>query len=318
MSSRRLTRLGLLVALGLILNLVERQLPPILPMPGVRLGLANLATLLALALDGPGGALAVWLLRFGLASLFGGTLLGPGFLVGAAGGLAAWLVMAAASRSSRWGTLGVSLAGAVAHHLGQLGAAAAITARAEVLSLLSLMLAVALPVGFLTGLAAGLILSRLLEAGVISRVPGWLGPAGGGKNGPPGQAPVQSPVWLGPVRRADLALAGLVAAVALAAWLGGSPGGGQALTAEVTVAGRVVMELDLQEDAVYPLEGEGFKMLVQVQDGAVRVAESDCEEQICVLTGWVRSRGGLIVCAPNRVVVLLRGGGDSGPDVILR
>lgn len=297
---RRLTRLSLLVALGLIIHLVERQIPPPVPVPGVRLGLANTVTLVALAMEGPGAAFAVWFVRFVLAGTFGGGLFGPGFLVGGAGGLAAWAVMAWVGGRGRFGAPGVSVAGAVAHHLGQLAAAACLTATPAVLLLLPALVGLGAPVGFLTGTAVQILIRRL--SGVVEGL--RAGAMAGGQ-----------------IRLPDLSLTAgvLVLALLLAGarhvvpdHSDGPPG------AEVTRAGRVVMRLDLKQDGTFPLSADGGQMLIQVSGGAVRVLESDCPDKVCVLTGWVRSSGDLIVCAPYRVVVRITGTAAGQPDVILR
>lgn len=299
---RRLSRLGLLIAGGIILALLERQFPPPAPVPGVRWGLANSATLAALALEGPGGAFAVWALRFVLVSLLSGSLAGPAFYVGGLGGLLAWLAMAALSRQGRPGALGVSIGGAAAHHVGQVAAAAAVTATPGVFLLLPPLLVLAVPVGLLTGYLVALLLRRLQSAGVVPAGVPWLA---------------------GPrlFRRADLvmvgaALAGAALFLGAARWM--PAGGPEPARAVVSVGGSPVMTLDLAKDGIYPVEPLGGRMLVEVSGGAVRVLESDCPDQVCVLTGWVRRPGEMIVCVPNRVVVQVTGAAEPGPDAILR
>ncbi|HWI60355.1 MAG TPA: Gx transporter family protein, partial [Symbiobacteriaceae bacterium] len=238
---------------------------------------------------------AVWGARFLLAGIVGGGLFSPGFLVGGAGGLAAWAAMAGFARWGRFGTPGISVAGAVAHHLGQLGAAAVLTATPEVLFLLPALVGLGAPVGFLTGTAVDLLLRRLSSV---------LG--GGG-----GAAAAKS-------RRPDLVLTGAVLVLALVLALA-RPTPEAATAVEVTLAGRVLTRLDLTENGEFPVETAEGHLIVQVRAGAVRVLEADCPDQICVLTGWVRSPGGMIVCAPYRVVVRITGSPALGqPDVILR
>lgn len=301
---RRLTRLGLLVAVGLMLSLLERQLPPPAPVPGVRWGLANAATLVALALEGPGGAFIVWALRFLLVSLFSGSFFAPAFFVGGTGGVLAWAAMVGLSRRGMLSVAGLSMTGAVAHHLGQVAAAAVVTATPGVILLLPPLLLLAVPVGLLTGFLVDLLLRRLRLAGVPmpAAARGWLG-------GPRS------------IRRIDLAMAGALcaAAVLLMAPRWWSPLTGQSsATAEVTVAGEKVLRVDLSRDGLYPIAAQGGALVAEVAEGAVRVREADCPDQVCVLTGWVRRPGDLVVCAPLRVVVRVTGGRDSGPDVILR
>ena len=302
-SVRRLARLGLLIAIGLALALLERQLPPPAPIPGVKWGLANAATLAALALFGPGAAFLVWALRFLLVSLLSGGLFGPAFLVGGAGGLLAWGAMAALSRQRWVGLAGVSVAGAVAHHVGQVAAAALVTATPWVLLLLPPLLLLAPPVGLLTGTLVGLLLRRLRAAGVVDGVRyGWCA------------APRV-------IRRPDLLVAAAACMLALLlvggrSWL---PSLAQTPTvAVVSVSGSPLMRLDLRQEGSYEVEANGGHMVVEVAEGAVRVRESDCPDQICVLTGWISRPGDLAVCVPYQVVVQVQGVSDGGPDAILR
>ncbi|HHV62586.1 MAG TPA: NusG domain II-containing protein [Firmicutes bacterium] len=58
----------------------------------------------------------------------------------------------------------------------------------------------------------------------------------------------------------------------------------------------------------------GYELL-EIQDGKVRIAESNCPEQVCVRTGWISRPGQSIICVPNRVMVYIDGSGD-GVDVV--
>ena len=101
------TLLAFLVVLGILLHRVEELLP--LPTPWIKLGLANIMTMIALVFLGAGAAFTVTLLRIFLGSLLGGTFLGPTFFLSLAGGLAAWAVMALVYQ--RKNAVGVSLVG---------------------------------------------------------------------------------------------------------------------------------------------------------------------------------------------------------------
>ncbi|NIQ97346.1 MAG: Gx transporter family protein, partial [Desulfuromonadales bacterium] len=109
--------MALLVALGVVLHRVEALLP--LPSPWIKLGLANIMTLLAVVYLGFRDALVVTALRVVLGSLLGGTFLGPTFFLSFAGGMAATGVMAGMYRlgARRFSLVGVSVAAAVAHTL---------------------------------------------------------------------------------------------------------------------------------------------------------------------------------------------------------
>jgi hypothetical protein len=48
-------------------------------------------------------------------------------------------------------------------------------------------------------------------------------------------------------------------------------------------------------------------MKIEIRNGAIRVAESDCPRVICKQAGWVRTPGRMITCVPNRVLIQLKG-----------
>lgn len=162
---QRMTRLALLVALALILHAVEGMIPAPLPVPGAKLGLANIATLIVIVLSGPGDALLVVALRTFLASLLSGRL--SSFAFSIVGGVLATLVMSMAYRQFRHvlGLSGISILGAVAHNIGQLLVACIILGTPAVFSYLPLLLITGVATGFFVGLTAGYALKHLLPGG---------------------------------------------------------------------------------------------------------------------------------------------------------
>ena len=112
---RRMAVIALLVGLGVVLHRLEALLP--LPTPWVKLGLANIMTLIALVFLGFRAALEVTLLRVLLGSVLGGTFLSPTFFLSLAGGLASVTVMGILYRGGRkiFSLVGISVAAAYAH-----------------------------------------------------------------------------------------------------------------------------------------------------------------------------------------------------------
>ncbi len=153
----KMTNLAVLVTFAVVIHTVEAALPLPMPVPGVRLGLANMITLLAILLYGAGSGLVVAVLRTVIGSLIGGTFLGFGFWLGLAGGVTCTAVMALAALLMKKGYLSiisVSVLGAAAHNLAQIAvAAAAIGSAALLRGYLPLLLLLAVPTGFFTGLA---------------------------------------------------------------------------------------------------------------------------------------------------------------------
>lgn len=162
-SARRVAFEAALVALAVTLGLVETLIVPPLPVPGLRLGLANLAVLLALRTGGAGCAARVSLVRVALVGMAAGTILGPTGVLSLAGALASLVAMALVARlgRDRFSLIGWSLAGSAAHVVGQILAACMIAGTAAPALLAPVSLAVSLPTGLLIGYSARLLLSRI-------------------------------------------------------------------------------------------------------------------------------------------------------------
>lgn len=77
-----------------------------------------------------------------------------------------------------------------------------------------------------------------------------------------------------------------------------------------------VQTIALPVDTVVTLNGPVGRTVVEVRGKQVRVRDSDCRNKICVRTGWIKSSGQISVCAPNRVMVLVKSG--DGVDGITR
>lgn len=148
------SRIGLLVALGLVLQIIEGTIPPILPLPGARLGLANLATVIALVTLGPWEALVVNVLRCLLGGLLRGSFIG--LTLSLTAGTAATLVMAAlyGLPPRALSLTGVSIAGAVTHNAVQLAVAMWLVGFPGMKYYLPYLLLIALPTGFFIGISA--------------------------------------------------------------------------------------------------------------------------------------------------------------------
>lgn len=159
-SSRRLALDAALLAAALMLAFLEHQLPlgAWLPLPGFKLGLANLVTVLAFSLLSPADALAVSLLRVGITGVLFGSWTSLFFsFSGACMSFLALLFARFLLR--RCSYIGVSVLAAAAHNLGQTLAAAALSGRAAIPAFLTLWLPLLLPAGIGCGVLTGVLLN---------------------------------------------------------------------------------------------------------------------------------------------------------------
>lgn len=165
--TKRLALAALLTALALALNYTERMfpLPLLVPLPGVKLGLANVVTLFALCYLGPKLAFTVLAARIFLGALFAGSF--SALLYSAMGGMLAFAVMALTIRSRHLSLYGVSILGAAGHNIGQIGAALIVLGNTAVIGYLPVLLALSVVSGTVTGLLAALLF-RAMDATKLS------------------------------------------------------------------------------------------------------------------------------------------------------
>ena len=162
LTTRQLTLCAVLTAMALGLSYLENFFPLSLaiPLPGIKLGLANIVTVFALYALGPGQAVLILTARCLLGAMFAGNM--SALIFSLLGGFTAMAVMILLTRLGRLSVYGVSVGGAAAHNCGQVAAAVLTLGNTAPLYYLPVLLVVSLFTGALTGLiAAGLF--RLLR-----------------------------------------------------------------------------------------------------------------------------------------------------------
>ena len=151
LTTKQLTLCAVLTALALALSYLENFFPLSLaiPIPGIKLGLANIVTVFALYALGPAQALLI---------LAGRCLLG---------GFSAMLVMIGLSRFRRLSIYGVSIGGAAAHNCGQVAAACLTLGSGAPLYYLPVLLGASLLTGAVTGVAAACLFRALRHTSIL-------------------------------------------------------------------------------------------------------------------------------------------------------
>ena len=159
MKTKKITLLGLLTAIALTIFLVEARIPAPVPIPGVKLGLANIVTVFAVfALGAREGALVLFV-RIFLGAVFAGNF--STIFYSAAGGALAIAVTIALKRILKRNQLWVAgCLGAVAHSLGQMAMAVLLTGTPSLALYLPIMIAISLLTGLFTGLCAQFLVNR--------------------------------------------------------------------------------------------------------------------------------------------------------------
>ncbi len=163
LTTKQLTLCALLTAMALALSYVENFLPLTLaiPVPGIKLGLANIVTVFALYALGPAQAMLILVARCLLGAVFAGNM--NALLFSLLGGVAAMAVEILLSRLPKLSLYGVSMGGAAAHNCGQVAAAVLTLGNTAPLYYLPILLGISLLTGALTGLLASCLFRALAQ-----------------------------------------------------------------------------------------------------------------------------------------------------------
>lgn len=151
--TRKMTLLANFLAIAIVLNIIEAAIP-IIPVPGAKLGFANIITLIILYVYSFRDSVAVTLLRVLLVGILSGKLLGPTFYMSLSGAVVATLAMGLFKRLNFFGIIGVSTLGSVFHAFGQILAGIFVIGSVAVAAYLPIMLFLSIPAGALTGIIA--------------------------------------------------------------------------------------------------------------------------------------------------------------------
>lgn len=159
MKARRFAFLGLCVALSMILSYIESLIPPLVAVPGVKVGLPNLIVTFMLYRFGFKETAAVSLIRVVLVSILFGSVVSMIYsLVGAALSLAGMILL---QKSEKFSIVTVSVVGGVLHNIGQIITAVLIMETAQLIYYLPVLLISGSIAGMVIGLTASLIVKRM-------------------------------------------------------------------------------------------------------------------------------------------------------------
>ena len=159
MKTKRVAFLGMCIALSMILSFVESQIPPLMAVPGVKVGLPNIVMVFMLYKIGAKETAIVSILRVILVGILFGTPLSMIYsLVGAALSLIGMILL---KKTNLFAPITVSVAGGILHNIGQIATACLVMETAQIAYYLPVLLLSGTIAGILIGLTAAMILKRL-------------------------------------------------------------------------------------------------------------------------------------------------------------
>ena len=159
MNVKKLTALSASVALAMLLSFIESQIPPLVAVPGVKIGLSNIVTVVLLYLYGAKEAGAVSLVRVCLSSLLFGSAVS--FIYSLTGAAVSFLVMLLFKSLKLFSEIGVSVLGGVFHNAAQIAVACIIMENSAISLYLPPLVISGTVAGAVIGTVSGILTKRL-------------------------------------------------------------------------------------------------------------------------------------------------------------
>ncbi len=159
LDTKRLVTLSSLIAVAMILSYIESMIPAFVAVPGVKIGLSNIATVFALYALGWPYAICVSLVRVFLSALLFGNFVS--LIYSISGAALALLVMILLKKADIFSSVGISVAGGVCHNIGQVLAACIVMKTATLATYIIPLLVSGTVAGIVIGIVAGNLVERI-------------------------------------------------------------------------------------------------------------------------------------------------------------
>lgn len=153
--SKKIAYGGMLVALAMIFSYVESLIPISIGIPGIKLGIANLVTVMGIYFLEPSEVLVVVVMRILLVGFMFGN--GVSIIYSLAGGVFSFLMMLLIKKLNRFSAISVSIVGGITHNIGQIAVAALVLKSTAVVYYLPVLIIA----GAITGLLIGIVAEKV-------------------------------------------------------------------------------------------------------------------------------------------------------------
>lgn len=157
--TKKIATFSILVALAFILSYIEVTIPNPVPIPGVKLGLANLVVITAFYTLGNREALIISVIRIILVGFTFGNM--SMMIYSIAGGLLSWSIMFVCKKFKIFSIVGVSVIGGIAHNIGQIAVAIIMVENMNIIYMLPFLLISGVAAGAIIGILGGIMVKRL-------------------------------------------------------------------------------------------------------------------------------------------------------------
>ncbi|MFQ9608475.1 MAG: Gx transporter family protein [Lachnospira sp.] len=154
-STKKIALCGVLTALAMIFSYIESVIPVPIPVPGIKLGVANIAVITILYVLGVKEAIVINLLRIVLTSLLFGNV--NSFLFSISGAALSLTIMIIMKKLDFFSYIGVSVCGGVMHNIGQIIAAVFIMGSEAIVFYLPVLIVSGVFTGVVIGVVSGIV-----------------------------------------------------------------------------------------------------------------------------------------------------------------
>lgn len=159
--NHKMIYLSLLITCGIVLHMFENMIPSFIPIPGAKLGLANIISLIVIVIFGLREGLVVSILRCLIGTLLAGTF--SSLFYSLSGAIASTIVMAIAYRYFKkvFSLVGISILGGLTHNFAQITVASFVLSTFGLFAYLPFLMVIGLFTGFFTGITAMFVIQNL-------------------------------------------------------------------------------------------------------------------------------------------------------------
>lgn len=154
-STKKIALCGVLTALAMIFSYIESVIPIPIPVPGIKLGVANIAVITILYVLGVKEAIVINLLRIALTALLFGNI--NSFLFSISGAVLSLTIMIIMKKLDFFSCIGVSVCGGVMHNVGQIIAAVFIMGSEAIVFYLPVLIVSGVFTGVIIGVVSGIV-----------------------------------------------------------------------------------------------------------------------------------------------------------------
>jgi len=312
MKVRKLVTISIGVSLAAVLSILESFIPT--GIPGVKLGLANVVTLIILYLYSPKEAILVQLFRIFLVGLLYSGIFSISFLLSLVGGVISLLIMIGLYLTKKFSIFTISISGSLTHAISQILVSYLILFSSAVFYYLPIILTISIPTGIITATVSKIVLESF-------------------------KVELKKPNRIG-IIFSSLIL--LFSVLLMIVELSINNKENEGSIAKITYRNNLIAEINLNNPNRYKTYSEDFieynkdnnsylykfkvynddekdyfYIIVEVLDSKIRIKEETCKKHICSDRGFIKTKYESIICLPNEFIITIENHSLNEIDTIM-